>query len=170
MSRVCQPEIKRPIRTRWANARAAAWPRTHRPAHTHRAPENPASSTRRTSPVDLHPAVNRGADPFLSQQLAELDPQLLDLIKQHPAGPALLAEAGVGPVVAAQLLISWSHHGRVRNEAAFASLAGVAPLETSSGQRSRHRLNRGGDRALNRALHTVAIIRMRCHPETRTPA
>ena len=104
---------------------------------------------------------------FLSQQLAELDPQLLDLIKQHPAGPALLAEAGVGPVVAAQLLISWSHRGRVRNEAAFASLAGVAPLETSSGQHSRHRLNRGGDRALNRALHTVAITRMRCHPETR---
>jgi transposase len=104
---------------------------------------------------------------FLSAQLAELDPQLLELIKQHPAGPALLAEAGVGPVVAAQLLISWSHHGRVRNEAAFASLAGVSPLETSSGQRSRHRLNRGGDRALNRALHTVAITRMRCHSETR---
>jgi transposase len=103
---------------------------------------------------------------FLSVQLAELDPQLLALIKQHPAGPALLAEAGVGPVVAAQLLISWSHHGRVRNEAAFASLAGVAPLETSSGLHSRHRLNRGGDRALNRALHTVAITRMRCHPET----
>jgi transposase len=105
---------------------------------------------------------------FLSAQLAELDPQLLDLIKAHPAGPALLTEPGVGPVVAAQLLISWSHHGRVRNEAAFASLAGVAPLETSSGQSSRHRLNRGGDRALNRALHTVAITRMRCHPETRS--
>jgi len=81
------------------------------------------------------------------------------LIKQHPAGPALLAEPGVGPVVAAQLLISWSHHGRVRNEAAFASLAGAAPIETSSGQRSRHRLNRGGDRALNR----------RCTP-SRSPA
>ena len=104
---------------------------------------------------------------FLYAQLAELDPQLLELIRQHPAGPALLAEAGVGPVVAAQLLISWSHHGRVRNEAAFASLAGVSPLEASSGQRSRHRLNRGGDRALNRALHTVAITRMRYHPETR---
>jgi transposase len=104
---------------------------------------------------------------FLSAQLAELDPQLLELIKQHPAGPALLRQAGVGPVVAAQLLISWSHHGRVRSEAAFAALAGVSPLETSSGQRSRHRLNRGGDRALNRALHTVAITRMRCDPETR---
>ncbi len=105
---------------------------------------------------------------FLTAQLADLDPQLLELIKQHPAGPALLAETGVGPVVAAQLLISWSHHGRVRNEAAFASLAGVSPLETSSGQRSRHRLNRGGDRALNRALHTVAVTRMRCHLETRS--
>ena len=104
---------------------------------------------------------------FLYAQLTELDPQLLELIRQHPAGPALLSEAGVGPVVAAQLLISWSHHGRVRNEAAFASLAGVSPLETSSGQRPRHRPNRGGDRALNRALHTVAITRMRCHPETR---
>jgi len=104
---------------------------------------------------------------FLTTQLAAIDPELMGLITAHPAGPALLAEPGVGPVVAAQVLISWSHHGRVRNEAAFASLAGVAPLEASSGQTTRHRLNRGGDRALNRALHTVAITRMRCHPETR---
>lgn len=54
-----------------------------------------------------------------------------------------------------------------RNEAAFASLAGAAPLEASSGQRTRHRLSRGGGRALNHAPHTVAITRMRCHPETR---
>jgi transposase len=86
--------------------------------------------------------------------------ELALLIAAHPAGPALLAEPGVGPVVAAQMMISWSHPGRVRSEAAFASLAGVAPLEASSGQRSRHRLNRGGDRALNRALHTVAITRI----------
>ena len=104
---------------------------------------------------------------FLSGQLAALDPLLGQLIRQHPAGPALLAEPGVGPIVAAQMLVSWSHPGRVRSEAAFASLAGVAPLEASSGLRTRHRLNRGGDRALNRALHTVAITRMRCHPETR---
>jgi len=104
---------------------------------------------------------------FLSGQLAALDPVLGQLIRQHPAGPALLAEPGVGPIVAAQMLVSWSHPGRVRSEAAFASLAGVAPLEASSGLRTRHRLNRGGDRALNRALHTVAITRMRCHPETR---
>jgi transposase len=91
----------------------------------------------------------------LTNQATELDIELLALVPQHPAGPTLLGEAGVGPVVAAQLLVSWSHRGRVRNEAAFTSLAGAAPLEASSGQRTRHRLNRMGDRNLNRALHTV---------------
>jgi transposase len=104
---------------------------------------------------------------FLAAQTVELDPELLALVKAHPAGPALLAEPGVGPVVAAQLLVSWSHRGRVRSEAAFAALAGAAPLEASTGQRTRHRLNRGGDRDLNRALHTIAITRLRCHPESR---
>jgi transposase len=104
---------------------------------------------------------------FLTDQIDELDPQLAMLVHTHPSGTALLLEPGVGPVVAAQLLISWSHAGRVRSEAAFAALAGVSPLEASSGQRARHRLNRGGDRALNRALHTVALTRLRCHPETR---
>jgi len=104
---------------------------------------------------------------FLFDQASQLDPQLLALIKEHPAGPILLSEPGVGPVAAAQLLVSWSHRGRVRSEAAFATLAGVAPLEASSGQRTRHRLNRGGDRDLNRALHTIAITRMRCHQQSR---
>ena len=104
---------------------------------------------------------------FLTNQIDELDPQLAMLVHTHPAGSALLLEPGVGPVVAAQLLISWSHPGRVRSEAAFAALAGASPLEASSGQRARHRLNRGGDRALNRALHTVALTRLHCHPETR---
>jgi transposase len=104
---------------------------------------------------------------FLTNQATELDIELLALVPQHPAGPRLLGEAGVGPVVAAQLLVSWSHRGRVRNEAAFASLAGAAPLEASSGQRTRHRLSRMGDRNLNRALHTVAITRLRCHEQSR---
>src|SRR5690348_3176475 len=88
---------------------------------------------------------------FLQRQANELDPELASLVSQHAAGAALLAEPGVGPVVAAQMLVSWSHRGRVRNEAAFAALAGTSPLEASSGQRVRHRLNRGGDRDLNRA-------------------
>jgi transposase len=73
---------------------------------------------------------------FLLAQTAQLDPELVALVKAHPAGPTLLAEPGVGPVVGAQLLVSWSHRGRVRNEAAFASLAGTAPLEASSGHSS----------------------------------
>jgi len=64
---------------------------------------------------------------FLTAQTAELDPELLALVTAHPAGPALLDEPGVGPVVPAQLLVSWSHRGRVRSEAAFAALAGAAP-------------------------------------------
>ena len=63
--------------------------------------------------------------------------------------PHLLNQRGVGPITAAQVLIAWSHPGRCRNEAAFARLAGVAPLEASSGQHTRHRLNRRGDRQLN---------------------
>jgi transposase len=75
--------------------------------------------------------------------------------------PALLAQRGVGPITAAQVLISWSHPGRLRSEAAFAMLAGTAPIQASSGRVVRHRLNRGGDRQLNRALHTIVMIRER---------
>jgi transposase len=67
--------------------------------------------------------------------------------------PDLLDEPGVGPIVAAQLIVTWSHRDRVRSEAAFARLAGVAPLPASSGHTIRHRLSRAGDRQLNRALH-----------------
>jgi transposase len=82
--------------------------------------------------------------------------------------PVLLAQPGVGPVTAAQVLVSWSHPGRFRSEAAFAMLAGVAPIEASSGKVVRHRLNRGGDRQLNRALHTIVMIRQRYHQATKT--
>jgi transposase len=81
--------------------------------------------------------------------------------------PALLVQPGVGPVTAAQVLISWSHPGRLRSEAALAMLAGVAPVEASSGRVIRHRLNRGGDRQLNRALHTIVVIRARYHEPTK---
>ena len=72
-----------------------------------------------------------------------------------------LNEIGVGPVVAGQLIVSWPHRGRVRSEAAFAKLGGVAPIEASSGTVIRHRLNRCGDRQLNRALHTIVLVRIR---------
>jgi transposase len=81
--------------------------------------------------------------------------------------PQLLDEPGVGPIVAAQLLVAWSHHGRVRSEAAFARLAGVAPVPASSGQTTRQRLSRGGDGQLNRALHTVILHRRQHDPATK---
>jgi transposase len=73
---------------------------------------------------------------------------------------------GVGPVSAAQVIVSFSHPGRCRSDAAFAALAGTSPLEASSGRTVRHRLNRGGDRALNCAVHTIALTRMRCCERT----
>jgi transposase len=80
--------------------------------------------------------------------------------------PQLLDQAGVGPLTAAQLVISWSHQGRISNEAAFARLAGCAPIPASSGQTIRYRLDRGGDRRLNRALHMILVTRRRSHPAT----
>lgn len=75
--------------------------------------------------------------------------------------PTIMDLTGVGPISAAQLIVSWSHPGRCRNDAAFAALGGVCPRPASSGRTVRHRLNRGGDRALNRALHDIVITRWR---------
>jgi transposase len=82
--------------------------------------------------------------------------------------PWLLEVPGVGPLSAAQVLVSWSHAGRLRSEAAFAALAGTNPIPASSGQVTRYRLNRGGDRQLNRALHTILLVRLRTDPDTRS--
>jgi transposase len=80
--------------------------------------------------------------------------------------PQLLEQPGVGPHAAAQLVLSWSHQGRITSEAAFARLAGAAPIPASSGQTIRYRLDRSGDRKLNRALHMILVTRKRSHPAT----
>jgi transposase len=80
--------------------------------------------------------------------------------------PQLLDQPGVGPHAAAQLVLSWSHQGRITSEAAFARLAGTAPIPASSGQTIRYRLDRSGDRKLNRALHQILVTRKRTHPAT----
>jgi transposase len=81
--------------------------------------------------------------------------------------PGLQTHRGVGPVTAAIILCAYSHHRRVRSEAAFAALGGVAPLPASSGNTSRHRLSRSGDRQLNRAFDVIVRTRMSCDPGTR---
>jgi transposase len=83
-----------------------------------------------------------------TREAKQLERELLGHVRA--LAPALLEEPGVGPIVAAQLIVSWSHRGRVRSEACFARLAGAAPVPASSGQTTRHRLSRGGDRQLNR--------------------
>lgn len=94
----------------------------------------------------------------LGDQADQLEAAMAPLVER--TGSQLLDEVGVGVIVAAQVIVSWSHPGRCRNEAAFARLAGVAPIEATSGQnQTRHRLNRGGDRQLNRALHTIVTVR-----------
>jgi transposase len=102
----------------------------------------------------------------LNEQLATNHTQMIDLIHASKAS-ALLDKTGIGPVTVAVIYTAWSHAGRVRSEAAFAALAGVNPIPASSGNTVRHRLNRGGDRRLNRALHMAVVTRMTHDPDTK---
>lgn len=102
----------------------------------------------------------------LSVEIAALDKGLQMLTRR--AAPVLLELPGVGFDSAAQLLITvGDNRGRIVSEAALANLCGVAPIQASSGQRCRHRLNRGGDRQANRALHTIVLSRLKIDPRTR---
>lgn len=108
----------------------------------------------------------------LAKRIVALDTELVANRKAldsavEDVAPELCELPGVGPVTAACVLTAWSHPGRVRSEAAFAALAGTCPIPASSGNTLRHRLNRGGDRRLNRALTTIVIVRMRTHAPTR---
>jgi transposase len=102
----------------------------------------------------------------LNEEIDELKVALHDLTAR--AAPDLLELKGVGPDVAGQLLATAGDNpDRLRSEAAFAHLCGAAPIPASSGRKDRHRLNRGGDRAANHALHTIVLCRMRWDPRTR---
>jgi transposase len=105
----------------------------------------------------------------LGAEIAEADRELDPLVTA--AAPRLVAMMGVGPEVAGQLLVTAGDNpGRLRSEAAFAHLCGVAPIPASSGRIDRHRLNRGGDRAANSALYTIVLCRLRYHPATQAYA
>ena len=101
----------------------------------------------------------------LETELAEVDEQLGACVGS--LAPSLIDECGVGVICAAQLIVSSGDPARMRSEAAFAALAGTSPVDASSGRQRRHRLNRGGDRQLNRALHVIALTRIRYHEQTR---
>ncbi|GGP75494.1 IS110 family transposase [Streptomyces melanogenes] len=102
----------------------------------------------------------------LEEELSANAKSMTAMVRATPAA-GLLDKPGIGPVTAAVAMTAWSHRGRVRSEAAFACLAGVNPIPASSGNTVRHRLNRGGDRRLNRALHMATVSRMIHDPDTR---
>jgi len=81
--------------------------------------------------------------------------------------PGLLDLEGCGPLTAARLIAETAGAGRLASDAKFARLAGVAPIPASSGTRTRHRLDRGGNRRLNCALHRIAVTQGRCHTPAR---
>jgi transposase len=102
----------------------------------------------------------------LDDEVAGLDKELEALVKQ--TAPNLLELRGVGVEVAGALLVAAGDNpARLSDEAAFAAMCGVSPVDASSGRQQRHRLNRGGNRDANRALWVVALVRLRSEPRTR---
>jgi len=101
----------------------------------------------------------------LSQTIKALEAEIAQLVAQ--IAPQLLTEPGFGPLTAAKLVGEIAGAGRFSSDAKLARAAGVAPIPVSSGKTNRHRLDRGGNRQINAAIHRVAITRTRCHPQTR---
>ena len=102
----------------------------------------------------------------LEAEIADIDVILKELV--HDTAPELVARVGIGVDSATALLVAAGDNpGRLRNEATFAHLCGVAPIDASSGKHERHRLNRGGDRQANSALWHIVITRMVYDPRTR---
>ena len=103
----------------------------------------------------------------LAAELKEIDAKL-DKLTQTCA-PRLRGQFGVGPQTTATLMaVAGDNPERLRSEAALAALCGTSPLQASSGNIIRHNLNRGGDRSANNALWTIAMVRMRSEPRTRS--
>ncbi|WP_406053382.1 IS110 family transposase [Kribbella sp. NBC_00889] len=102
----------------------------------------------------------------LTEEITDADTQLRALTRQ--TAPALLERCGVGPETAGQLLATAGDNPhRLHSNAAFAALCGASPVPVASGRTHRVRLNHGGDRQANSALHTIALVRMRHHQPTR---
>ena len=102
----------------------------------------------------------------LHDEIADLDAMIGAIVDD--LAPTLVARNSIGHIGAAQLLLTAGDNPeRLRSEASFAALCGVSPIPASSGKTIRHRLNRGGDRAANSALHIIAIGRLRTDPKTK---
>jgi transposase len=101
----------------------------------------------------------------LSRTIDALEQEIAGLVAQ--VAPQLLAEPGFGPLTAAKLIGEIAGARRFATDAKLARAGGIAPIPVSSGKTNRHRLDRGGNRQINTAIHRIAVTRARCHPETR---
>ena len=101
----------------------------------------------------------------LTHSIRALESEIAELVAQ--VAPQLLSEPGFGPLTAAKLVGEIAGADRFATDAKLARAGGLAPIPISSGKTNRHRLDRGGNRQINAAIHRVAITRARCHPETR---
>ena len=131
-----------------------------RPTRTITTPQQAATSA-------LHHMARTHQD--LHHRAERLNQQMHHILTTHY--PGLLAVYGAGTTVAAQLAVTaGGNPGRIHNEAAFAHLCATAPIPASSGKTTRHRLNPGGDRRANAALHRIALVRLRHDPTTKNYA
>lgn len=106
---------------------------------------------------------------YLTTEIAEADDELRELLDL--AAPSMIATKGYGAITTATLLITaGSNPERLRSEASFAALCGTSPIPASSGKTNRYRLNRGGDRQANWALHQIALVRLSNDPRTKAYA
>jgi transposase len=101
----------------------------------------------------------------LTLAINRLEREITELVQQ--VAPQLLTEPGFGPLIAAKLVGEIAGAQRFATSAKLARAAGAAPIPASSGNTQRHRLDQGGNRQINAALHRVIVTRARCHPETR---
>jgi transposase len=101
----------------------------------------------------------------LSHTIDALETEIAQLVAR--VAPQLLSEPGVGPLTAGKLIGEIAGVHRFATDAKLARAGGIAPIPVSSGKTDRHRLDRGGNRQINTAIHRVAVTRLRCHPETR---
>lgn len=131
-----------------------------------RADQSHGCGQRRSSIASRVGAFACEADPSVDQQIARAQVIVKGLVEE--SGSCLTAEVGVGPLIAAKIIAEVKSMGSVNSKAGFAMLSGTAPLPASSGQVTRHRLNRGGNRRLNHAIHMVAVTRLRLDPESKS--
>lgn len=149
-----------PIRERFRGQKLPAMIKTAAALRTH-----PSWDVETTATITTLRSLARRAQ-ALSDEATEHEKAISVIVRSWRSD--LLEHLGIGPIVAATVLCAWSHPGRIHSEAAFAMLAGVAPIPANSGQvTTRHRLNRHGDRQLNQALHTIVLTRIRHHQPTR---